>query len=102
MPLALRWPLVFCLQRNAMKALPAPEVLIRQWLQNPHAITVAAFVIAGAILGMAGWLACSGTVVRAATSRSASIYGDRGLVEDEPPIGARELVSDGVLDDEKP
>jgi ABC-type branched-subunit amino acid transport system permease subunit len=38
-----------------MKRLPAPEVLIRQWLQNPHAITVTAFVLAGAFLGIAGW-----------------------------------------------
>jgi hypothetical protein len=37
-----------------MKRLPAPDVLIRQWLQNPHAITVAAFVIAGVFLGLAG------------------------------------------------
>ena len=29
--------------------------MIRQWLQNPHAITVAAFVIAGVFLGLAGW-----------------------------------------------
>lgn len=38
-----------------MKRLPAPEILIRQWLQNPHAITVAAFVIVGVFLGIAGW-----------------------------------------------
>ena len=38
-----------------MKRLPAPDILIRQWLQNPHAITVAAFVIAGVFLGLAGW-----------------------------------------------
>ena len=41
--------------RRTMKRLPAPKVLIRQWLQNPHAITVAAFVLAGAFLGIAGW-----------------------------------------------
>lgn len=34
----------------------APDILIRQWLQNPHAITVGAFVLAGAFLGIAGWL----------------------------------------------
>ncbi|MFT3783702.1 MAG: hypothetical protein QM790_16945 [Nibricoccus sp.] len=39
-----------------MKRLPAPEILIRQWLHNPHAITVAAFVLAGIFLGIAGWL----------------------------------------------
>lgn len=39
-----------------MKRLPAPDVLIRQWLQNPHAITVAAFAIAGVFMGIAGWL----------------------------------------------
>jgi hypothetical protein len=30
-----------------MKALPAPDVLVRQWLQNPHAITVVAFAATG-------------------------------------------------------
>jgi hypothetical protein len=39
-----------------MKRLPAPEVLLRQWLQSPHAITVAAFALAGVLLGIAGWL----------------------------------------------
>jgi glucose dehydrogenase len=39
-----------------MKRLPAPDILIRQWLHNPHAITVAAFVIAGIFLWIAGWL----------------------------------------------
>jgi len=39
-----------------MKRLPAPDILIRQWLQNPHAITVVAFVIAAIFLGLAGWL----------------------------------------------
>ena len=38
-----------------MKALPAPDVLVRQWLHNPHAITVAAFAIAGVFLGVSGW-----------------------------------------------
>jgi hypothetical protein len=38
-----------------MKALPAPDVLVRQWLQNPHAITVAAFVICTVFLGISGW-----------------------------------------------
>jgi|GEM_PF-3391145 len=38
-----------------MKRLPAPDILIRQWLHNPHAITVAAFAIAGLFLGLAGW-----------------------------------------------
>ena len=38
-----------------MKRLPAPDILLRQWLQSPHAITVAAFVIAGVFLGLAGW-----------------------------------------------
>ena len=39
-----------------MKRLPAPYIQIRQWLQNPHAITVAAFVLAGVFLGIASWL----------------------------------------------
>lgn len=39
-----------------MKRLPPPEILIRQWLQNPHAITVTAFAISGVFLGLAGWL----------------------------------------------
>jgi len=39
-----------------MKALLAPQVLFRQWLQDPHAITVAAFAISGLFLGVAGWL----------------------------------------------
>jgi len=38
-----------------MKALPAPQVLLRQWLHDPHAITVAAFAIAALFLGIAGW-----------------------------------------------
>ncbi len=39
-----------------MKALPAPEVLIRQWLHDPHAITVCAFAIAAGFLAVAGLL----------------------------------------------
>lgn len=39
-----------------MKALPPPDVLIRQWLHNPHAVTVAAFTIAGVFLGISGWI----------------------------------------------
>src|SRR4051812_33806381 len=38
-----------------MKALPPPQVLVREWLQNPHAITVAAFAIAALFIGIAGW-----------------------------------------------
>jgi hypothetical protein len=39
-----------------MKRLPAPDILLRQWLHNPHAITVVAFIIAGIFLWIAGWL----------------------------------------------
>lgn len=39
-----------------MKALPSPELLLRQWLHEPHAITVAAFAFAGLFLGIAAWL----------------------------------------------
>src|SRR5689334_12938648 len=39
-----------------MKALPPPDVLIRQWLHDPHAITVAAFTVAGVFLGISGWI----------------------------------------------
>lgn len=39
-----------------MKRPPAPDVLVRQWLQNPHATTAAAFVIAGIFLGTAARL----------------------------------------------
>lgn len=39
-----------------MKAFPSPHVLVRQWLHDPHAITVAAFAIAALFLGIAGWL----------------------------------------------
>ena len=38
-----------------MKTLPAPDVLIRAWLHDPHAITVAAFAISGAIFSVAAW-----------------------------------------------
>ncbi len=38
-----------------MKALPAPQILLRQWLHDPLAITVAAFAIAALFLGIAGW-----------------------------------------------
>ena len=45
----------FC-QRKIMKTLPAPHVLMRQWLHDPQAITVAAFAISALFLGIAGWL----------------------------------------------
>ena len=38
-----------------MKALPSPHVLVRQWLHDPHALTVAAFAIAAFFIGIAGW-----------------------------------------------
>ena len=38
-----------------MKALPAPQILLRQLLRDPHAPTVAAFAIAALFLGIAGW-----------------------------------------------
>jgi hypothetical protein len=38
-----------------MKALPSPHVLVRQWLHDPHAITVVAFAIAALFFGIAGW-----------------------------------------------
>ena len=38
-----------------MKTLPAPQVLLHQWLHDPRAITVAAFAIAASFLGIAGW-----------------------------------------------
>lgn len=38
-----------------MKRLPAPDILVRQWLQNPHAVTAAAFAIALVFLGLAAW-----------------------------------------------
>lgn len=34
----------------------APDVLLRQWLQNPHAVTVAALILAGIFLGIAARL----------------------------------------------
>ena len=39
-----------------MKVLPAPDLLLRQWLHNPHAVTVGAFAIAAILLGVAAWL----------------------------------------------
>ena len=36
-----------------MKVLPPPPVLLRQMLQEPHAITVAAFAVAAIFLGIA-------------------------------------------------
>ena len=39
-----------------MKPLPAPQILIRHWLQSPHAITVGAFALTALFLGIAGWL----------------------------------------------
>lgn len=39
-----------------MKRLPAPEILLRDGLQSPHALTVAAFVLAGVFFGIAGGL----------------------------------------------
>ncbi len=38
-----------------MKALPAPQILLRQWLHDPHAPAVAAFAVAALFLGVAGW-----------------------------------------------
>jgi hypothetical protein len=38
-----------------MKRLPPPDVLLRQWLQEPHAVTVAAFAISGVFLAVAAW-----------------------------------------------
>ncbi len=39
-----------------MKTLPAPDILIRQWLHEPAAITVAAFAFSALFLGFATWL----------------------------------------------
>ena len=39
----------------AMKGLPPPHVLLRQWLHDPHAITVLFFVLAFLSLCFAGW-----------------------------------------------
>ena len=41
--------------RSVMKTLPAPHVLMRQWLHDPQAITVAGFAISAQFLGTAGW-----------------------------------------------
>jgi len=38
-----------------MKTLPPPHVLVRQWLHDPHAITIVAFAISALFLGIAGW-----------------------------------------------
>jgi len=38
-----------------MKTLPAPDVLIRAWLHEPHAMTVAAFAISEAFFSVAAW-----------------------------------------------
>lgn len=38
-----------------MKSFPSPPVLLRQWLHDPHAITVGLFVLALVFLGFAGW-----------------------------------------------
>lgn len=39
-----------------MKTHQAPDVLVRQWLQSPQAITVLAFAICGLFLGISAWL----------------------------------------------
>lgn len=39
-----------------MKTLPAPEVLLRKWLQSPHVITAGALAIACVFAGIAAWL----------------------------------------------
>lgn len=39
-----------------MKPLPAPDLLLRKWLENPHAITVGAFIITCGFLAIAAWL----------------------------------------------
>jgi len=39
-----------------MKRLPSLETLVRQWLQHPSAITVAAFIVAMVAAGFAGWM----------------------------------------------
>lgn len=38
-----------------MKALPPPPVLLRQWLHDPHAVTVGLFALTLIFLGLAGW-----------------------------------------------
>ncbi len=40
---------------DAMKGLPPPHVLLRQWLHDPHAITVLFFALAFVFLVFAGW-----------------------------------------------
>ena len=39
-----------------MKHLPAPDALLRAWLNDPRAPAVISFVISGVFLGAAGWL----------------------------------------------
>lgn len=39
-----------------MKAFPAPDLLLRNWLQNPQALTVAAFTMDAILLGVSAWL----------------------------------------------
>ena len=39
-----------------MKHLPAPDALLRAWLNDPRAPAVISFLISGAFLGVAGWL----------------------------------------------
>lgn len=39
-----------------MKTLPAPEILLRKWLQSPHAITAGALAIACVFAGIAAWV----------------------------------------------
>jgi hypothetical protein len=39
-----------------MKKLFQPDVLLREWLHDPRAVTVAAFALSGLFLGIAGWL----------------------------------------------
>jgi len=39
-----------------MKKLLQPDVLLREWLHDPRAVTVAAFALSGLLLGIAGWL----------------------------------------------
>ena len=39
-----------------MKTLPPPDLLVRQWLHNPDAITAAAFALTAAFLGVCAWL----------------------------------------------
>ena len=39
-----------------MKHLPAPDALLRAWLNDPRAPAIISFVISGVFLGAAGWL----------------------------------------------